>query len=374
MAHVKLTNPLVLAVKGRLEALPPALSLAMLLPDLGIDTIAVTSTCGEPVRESLKKRGVRLTEASPGQSTPKNILSKLRYWRAFRKTFWNVVDRLGRDAVVWIGSGDSALAVGKGIARRRYVLQLNELYDKLPWYRRNLRFYVRKARAVVVPEYCRALIFRVWYQLPRTPFVLPNKPYYISSEREMPIAYVENRRKIEALAGRRLILYQARMARMDMLAIAQAVVGLGPGYVLGLLGNIRDHDMYARVRDEYPDLIHFDFMPPPSHLGVTSHSHIGVLIYNYESMNNVFCAPNKVWEYSGLGVPMICNELPMLSEQFARYHAGETFELGNARSVLQAIQRIEQDYDGYCVGARALFDSIDYTAIVEQIIGRLVSA
>jgi hypothetical protein len=272
---------------------------------------------------------------------------------------------MDRDCVLWIASADTAFAAGAGLLKRNYILGLLELYDRHPLHRRLLRPYVRNATCVVTPEPCRSAIFRVWYQLSHTPMVIPNRPYDVADQRRMPVEDAASREKLIALAGRKLLLYQARGVRMETFDIAEAIrLHLGDDFVLGILGAIRDKEGFERLRAVYPQVVHFDYIPAPMHLAVTRHAYIGLLIYNYESLNNIFCAPNKVWEYAALGLPMICHELPMLSEQLARFHAGATFASGDPASVANAVREIEADYEAYCAGATALFRSVDMKALV----------
>ena len=53
---------------------------------------------------------------------------------------------------------------------------------------------------------------------------------------------------------------------------------------------------------------------PPHHLEVASHADVTYISYvaNNHSINAVFCAPNKVYEFAGFGIPMLCNDNPGL--------------------------------------------------------------
>ncbi|KAA6307134.1 hypothetical protein EZS27_041199, partial [termite gut metagenome] len=37
---------------------------------------------------------------------------------------------------------------------------------------------------------------------------------------------------------------------------------------------------------------------------------IGIVSYAFDDLNHVFCAPNKTWEYTGFGIPMLGNNAP----------------------------------------------------------------
>lgn len=61
------------------------------------------------------------------------------------------------------------------------------------------------------------------------------------------------------------------------------------------------------------------YITAPYHLEVTSHAFIGILIYapvygTFTSpLNSIYCAPNKLYEFSHFGIPMIGNNIPGLN-------------------------------------------------------------
>jgi hypothetical protein len=369
---VKIDRPIVIACKEAPERLPPVLTLVSILSELANDVILVTNKIGDDTRENMEEQGVRVVEGWRGLDSimgPQTTLSKAIARRAFRHAFWKTCGPLKDEAILWIATGDSAWSIGHRLLLRRYILGLLELYDRQKWALRLLRPYIRRADCVVVPEPCRAAIFRVWYELPYTPIVLPNKPYGLTHTLNMPVIQEEARRELDRIRGRKLLLYQARSVRMEMFEVAEAISRyLGDEYVLGILGGIHDHAMFAKLKAQYPRPAYFGYAVAPGHLAVTSHAHMGVLVYNYESLNNIFCAPNKTWEYASFGLPMICNELPMLSEQFERYQAGETFQMGNAESVAEAVRTIDANYSAYCEGAARLFATVDTKQIISDVL------
>ena len=82
---------------------------------------------------------------------------------------------------------------------------------------------------------------------------------------------------------------------------------LGSPWRLVLMG----HATYGMelIKQACPDLIHISHIDAPEHLDVTSHAYVGLVTYSYKSLNNIFCAPNKIWEYAAFGVPLVCSPL-----------------------------------------------------------------
>jgi hypothetical protein len=370
-------STILVACREAPEYLPPVLSLLSILSDLGERVLLVTNFTGASTRSYLEARGIQVVEAmgeASGGWAMRSGLVKMRAWAKYKDTFWKALGEFDRPPKLWIATADTALAIGRRILKHRYVLGLLELYDRKRIYRLLLTPYIQEAAHVVTPEKTRSAIFRVWYGLEYLPSVLPNKPYGLSCYRRMPVKDPVLRAQLSQLGDRKLILYQAIRVRMDTIDVAEAIhTELGDEYVLGILGAIRDREVFSRLVSTYPDVMHFKFIPSPCHLEVTSYAHIGLLVYNYESLNNVFCAPNKVWEYGALGLPMLCNELPMLSADLAMYRAGESYTPGDRKSIAKAIRTIDGQYETYCRGSKALFDSVDSREIVQAVMERAYS-
>lgn len=366
------SKPIIIACKEAPERLPPVLSLLSVATKVFPEVFLVTNKTSIETKNNLERLGVKVIEGMANIREIKYSQSKIeriRSWLSFHRAFWKLSDKVGNDVFLWIATADSALAIGWKLLDRQYILGLLELYDQQKIYLKLIRSFVKNAAHVVTPEPCRSAIFRVWYDLPYTPTVLPNKPYGLDCYRRMPISDPDAKAKIDEIGTRKLLLYQARMVRMETFDIANAIMSyLGEEYVLGILGEIRDREMFARLREYYLPLIHFNYLQPPHHLTVTSHAHMGLLIYNYESLNNIFCAPNKTWEYAALSLPMLCHELPMLSEQLKYFHAGETFQSGDPKSIANKVRLIDADYENYCDGARNLYNSVDLKQIVIDIL------
>ena len=85
--------------------------------------------------------------------------------------------------VLWTTTDATVRELGDIVLDYCHVMQVLELIrdiPKFPYQNRimsHLDRYAKKAWKVVVPEYNRAYIQQVWWELDRTPVVLPNKPY-----------------------------------------------------------------------------------------------------------------------------------------------------------------------------------------------------
>lgn len=104
-------------------------------------------------------------------------------------------------------------------------------------------------------------------------------------------------------------------------------------------------------------------------------AHIGILAYNSlgknigQMINVLYCAPNKIYEYSKFGIPMIANDLPALKFAFTENKAGIALpDPLTAQSIISTIKTIDSDYSKYKEESKRLYNNIDMVQIVENII------
>ena len=74
---------------------------------------------------------------------------------------------------------------------------------------------------------------------------------------------------------------------------------------------------------------------------------VGIISYPLEGLNNYYCAPNKIFEYAALKVPMIGTPQPFLKHMFEKYHIGEIVEWDDTEAYLQTVKKIISNYDSY---------------------------
>lgn len=104
---------------------------------------------------------------------------------------------------------------------------------------------------------------------------------------------------------------------------------------------------------------------------ITSYAHIGIVFYRNDALNKVFCAPNKIYEYSGFGIPMLANDIPGLKNTVGNAGAAECMEL-KANNIINAIQNIEADYDTYSENAKKFFAGTDNLKTMEKLMRKIV--
>lgn len=134
--------------------------------------------------------------------------------------------------------------------------------------------------------------------------------------------------------------------------------------------------LYNELKNKYQSdrIVFLPFLPPPLHLEITKLAHIGILVYIVNgvpinhAINVLYCAPNKLYEYSKFGIPMIANDLPALNMVFSQNKAGVCLQTLSAEEISRAILEIDYDYDAYSKASNQLYSSIDMVDLVKTIL------
>lgn len=353
--------------KDKLENIPPLISVIYHLTSLGHEVHVITTGYGERMARVFQGKKVGTTIIPEGGR--KGFFPKLMDYLRYRHRAKRELEHLSFDAL-WIEGGNTVLALGSCIKRYRYILQISELYEKSPIYLKALNKVIHNAAAVVLPEYNRASLYQVWFSLKERPFVLPNIPAFLPDADELEGLELKYSDQLEPIKGKTIILYQGHIGGgRDLSSFAQAVQELGEGYVLLLVG--KDYGVLKDLRKLCDRICHIDFLPAPDYLLFTRQAHVGILSYDPTSENNVFCAPNKLFEYASYGVPMIGNDIPGLKYMIEPYKAGIIVDESRVDSIKKAIVEVEKNKEEYRKRSRKLYDSFDNKATVSQILNNV---
>lgn len=263
--------------------------------------------------------------------------------------------------VVWILHENTMLLGGKQFVDRlgEYLYTMYELCIKNADVPEIYDYAARKALLTVVPEYCRAHIAKAFYALPQMPAIISNKPLEHPRRKHLPISdpgIAEKMQRIEE-SGRKIIMYMGILSSERPLEPIIEAVEQTEDYVLAVLGGRTPYldqlEQHMGGRFEY-----LGEVKPPYHLEVASHADVAYISYvpNNRSINAVFCAPNKVYEFAGFGIPMLCNDNPGLKFT-VEYHAmGVCAPDFNADSIKAALEQIDANRDAMGEAANRYFD------------------
>ena len=365
---------------------PPALTLIKTLCDLKYMPIYVGEYSDEKQKSELTKRGVRFIDAPVYrvEYTLPHKFIKLQQFKRF--VYHTLAQYYNPDSdLVWILNMETLQLVDKIVEKYKTIVQLYEFTSPhLTWkhYLLNplfdLKKTLHKAYKIVHCEYNRAQITKGVYQLAKTPYVLPNKPYEEQIDQIPDDIHVVLDEIFQNTENKRVLLYQGAIQRFDrrLEEFCEAISELPEEYVLVIMGKKTPYAENLRAKYPSERILFAPFIRPPYHLLVTQMASIGILSYISNSsiwqnvINTIYCAPNKIFEYAKYNKPMIANDIPGLKYIFSQYQCGEVVEYPlKAQEIVEKIHTIEIHYPEYANNARKYYDSIQLPIIIQEIVG-----
>jgi glycosyltransferase involved in cell wall biosynthesis len=77
---------------------------------------------------------------------------------------------------------------------------------------------------------------------------------------------------------------------------------------------------------------------------------IGIISYPFSDLNNIYCSPNKIFEYGYKYIPMVATAQPFLQKSLCEYHIGEIFDQQSVDSFVESVTKICTNYSSYLPG------------------------
>lgn len=359
---------IIYVVKSDLAFYPPCMSQIRMIHDLGVDIEVWFGSSKSTAKEILSNEGIPFTELVDPHVSSAGVVDTAYNWASFRRALRSHLKSKWSDGcLLWFGTAETAMPMIGSLGQYPYVVTALELYDDQPLKSKMLAKLCKNAVAVTACELSRAYIMKIKWGLRSLPFVFPNKPYGLNLYENMSLTCEETRRIAGKLEGKRTILYQGLFQRPQYVRpIAEALAALDSDYVFVLMGKDRYGTVDA-IRGVYDKIFHFDFIPSPKHLEITSRASIGVVFYDDTSLNKAFCAPNKIYEYSAFGVPMLANRLPGLVNTVEAHGAGICVDF-NPRSLAAAIKEIEIRYEELSAKSKEFYGLTDNVKTMRELL------
>ena len=376
-------NKVLLVHYGNVMHYPPVINLIDCLTANGYRTFLISEESSEmPDRilsNSLFDREEIKIETKPGfiNAVERNLVKRKLYRAAFAKNMKN-------GDIIWTTNDNAVAVLNKLLVpfQDRHVLQLMELVKKVPMIKGvpylsfPIEKYAQNAWKTVVPERNRAYIQKVLWKQTKTPYVLPNKPYRlekgeITEDVQLALETIQNE-------DRHIVLYLGVVGKdRDLSCFVNAVEKLGDDYCLYVIGRV-----VPTVQSDFDDLLkqhrsvkYLGFFNPPSHLHFIEYADVALLpykpAYNIKSqspLNALYCAPNKIYEYAGFGVPMVGSDVLGLREPFEKYNIGVCCDESSEDSVAEAIKYVMNNRELMGKNCSRFFAESDLDRIVLDII------
>lgn len=282
--------------------------------------------------------------------------------RCLRKLPQLFMRELQSSDVVWILNENTTYLAGKGFVDRLgpFMQTMYELHIKNGKVPEFYHYAANKALLTVVPEYNRAHICKAYYSLPHMPAIIPNKPLDHPRQKNLPISDPTIAEKMAQIkdSGKKIVMYMGILSSERPLEPVIEAVEQMDGYVLAVLGGRTPYlDRLEKTmagRFEY-----LGSVKPPHHLEIASHADVTYISYvaNNGSINAVFCAPNKVYEFAGFGIPMLCNDNPGLKYTVEYNGMGICVPELTTTHIAAALKQIDADAEAMGEAANRYFDS-----------------
>jgi glycosyltransferase involved in cell wall biosynthesis len=306
-----------------------------------------------------------------------NLIGEYAAWRRLERAARSV----GAD-VIHCHDLDTAWAgmTAAGSSGAKLVYDAHELYTERPgfkwWqiraYRRIERRILERADVVFTANEERAEIMADMYGTSRPMIPLLNVPSR-SKMGDLPNpAAVAARAE---LGCERLLIYQGGLAdgrgletvvaALEELPESYHLAVMGPGEPAGLL-------KAAMSASSLRDRVHlWPAVTPDEVIGWAAVADAGIVSYLPNGLNNVYCAPNKLYDYVGAGIGVIAADLPPLRKIVEQHAIGTLFKPGDASSVVLAANALLGDEDTLSearANAQELRDSVYWEKEAEKLV------
>lgn len=343
--------------KGALDKAVPIISIAQALRASGNKVSIICSSISHGLKKELTEIDIKVIsleiEVNNFNTRIGKLGGKLFHWLKFRIKTEKIL-KAYTENILYVGTADTAIALRGILDKHKYILHLRELYDQYPIYMKLIKKPAQQAVRVVVPEENRAYLYYIFLKLKSIPLIIPNKPFYHPAQAKMPIDFLGEEIK-QKLIKKKNIIYQGPIHTERNIEKLIRVCAMLPDFNLILMGE--DHGLIESYRAINPNIIHIPFVRPPLHLNITSWAYIGVISYDFHSLNTIYCAPNKIWEFSGFGIPVLCNINPGIKYIIDRSGAGVAVDFNKDKEIIAAINLINDNHEQIRMKAWALYNS-----------------
>ena len=213
----------------------------------------------------------------------------------------------------------------KGIVKRLY--QVTE------------RFFIRYANAVIAVSNSIADEYERLYHIPK-PYLILNCPPYQKIEKHDLF-----RKRFSIRSDQMIFLYQGglmehRGIEMTLEAFKNVTDG---NKVIVFMGYGSLENMIKQAASEYNTIFYHEAVNQNVLLQHTASADVGLMLIENTSLSYYYCAPNKFYEYSMAGLPVIISNLYDMRRLVEKYDNGLIVEQNNMSRLLDVITHLTHD-------------------------------
>ena len=218
---------------------------------------------------------------------------------------------------------------------KKYVYDAHELYIPVEGERFSKRdrfFYffekraIKKANLVICAQEKRSEIMKEHFDLKIAPTVIKNISYFPNASSSIPDAILKKCKEFFEIDAITIVYAGAISQERRIDALVDAVNELGLKYKLLIVGSGNHYELIKHKINLTcnHNILMIPSVPYINLAFLLKKCDIGYIFYPNKGLNNIYCAPNKIYEYASLGLPMISFYNPTIEEMYSGYRIGLT--------------------------------------------------
>ncbi len=372
----------IITFNNDIKKYPPIISNVNTLCELGEEVVILGYCSDNEIINGWIVNGVRYIEVLKDDTLSNSIVKFFRlflYKHRVKKAIKNHYSY--NETIVWVFNTRNVWLLHKVVKKYKAIVYLFEM----PEFNVSIRFRLlspalnyfktmTSAWKVVCCEYNRAALTKSYFQLENMPYIIQNKPSVNIDS--IPSLKSVDRELYELMKNKKIILYQGIFNHPErkLDGLCESVDYLPDDYIVMLMGGEGIYRERLIKKYESKRVVFVNFKSFPEHLSVTMNAYIGYLSYHskssdlYQSLNTLYCAPNKVFEYSLCGLPIVSNDLPAMRNIFSKYKFGTVTESCSPKAIADSVLKISDNYIEYNSSCDEFFNSFDLKYAIKQLI------
>lgn len=309
----------------------------------------------------------------------RRIIAKLKCWIIFYLFLFKNAKEFD---YIWIGVWDYSLIM--------FVLRFSGFKGEVIYQLNELKFdqfeYCRKVDHVFVPDENRGWIAFFIGKFKKPPLVLPNIPFLPSSLSLSEVSEIDQIREKHSAPDVKIILYQGTIDydKRCIKELLTAISKLPENFLLVIMpGNFSDTVIIERIKIDIESLklAHRVYLiksvKAPGHLVTVKKADIGIGLYRPISLNQVYAAPNRLYEFTKFDIPVILPDFPYFKYLGIKYpNAITTVNPESIDDIAAAILNVckEPNYSNGRINARE-FTNVEgnYKTVFDNCWNKIIS-
>lgn len=358
-------------VKNQLHFYPPCVSQIRMLKYLGVDVEVLYGTSEKTALDIFKAEKIPYKKISNIPPITNGKIKKLLNWIRFRLDLKKALKNYDASKTyLWFGNIETLIPMKGALNKFKYISSSLELLERREIKAILAKSLVKKALITTACEETRAYIMKDRWKLKELPYIFPNKPYELFTKRNQIGTDPRTINIINKIKNHDIIIYQGLIQNTnELIEFAKALKRIKKNYLFLLMG-LDKFNSFNKIKEIYNNTYFVQYVPAPLHLEITSNAKIGICFYRPNILNNVYCAPNKIYEYTGFGIPLICNKNPGLKNTVGFFGAAECIEL-KADNIYDALKKIDDNYEKYSENAIKFYNNTDNLNTMKNLIDDL---